>query len=191
MLIRDNRTSSANGASGRHERQDSAGTRLVTAASRCPSSVRKSIALTVRHAGQRTQRNQYRAAIATPIVGENSIGICFSWRSFQALIRRSASSSICASEARRLAASLSAARRCSSSILRRLKPMLLMVATAPPYCQPRPSIGRQATQQRGGAPERCQFRLAVGALAQRKQPSSSAMLFGRKFRRDALRLFLD
>jgi hypothetical protein len=34
MLVRDSRTSSANGACGRHERQDSAGMRLVTAASR-------------------------------------------------------------------------------------------------------------------------------------------------------------
>jgi hypothetical protein len=34
MLVRDNRTSSANGALGRHERHDSAGMRPVTAASR-------------------------------------------------------------------------------------------------------------------------------------------------------------
>jgi hypothetical protein len=34
MLVRDSRTSSANGAFGRHERQDSDGKRLVTAASR-------------------------------------------------------------------------------------------------------------------------------------------------------------
>jgi len=33
MLVRDSRTSSANGALGRHERQDSEGMRLVTAAS--------------------------------------------------------------------------------------------------------------------------------------------------------------
>ena len=33
MLVRDRRTSSANGAFGRYERQDSAGMRLVTAAS--------------------------------------------------------------------------------------------------------------------------------------------------------------
>src|SRR5438874_1595264 len=33
MLVRDSRTSSANGAFGRHERQDSAGMRLVTPAS--------------------------------------------------------------------------------------------------------------------------------------------------------------
>src|SRR6516162_9896358 len=33
MLVRDRRTSSANGAFGRHDRQDSAGMRLVTAAS--------------------------------------------------------------------------------------------------------------------------------------------------------------
>ena len=58
MLVRDSLTSSANGAFGRHERQDSAGMRLVTAASAWRSSVRKSIALIVRHAGQRTHRNQ-------------------------------------------------------------------------------------------------------------------------------------
>ncbi len=34
VLIRDRRTSSANGAIGRHDRHDSAGMRLVTAASR-------------------------------------------------------------------------------------------------------------------------------------------------------------
>jgi hypothetical protein len=58
MLVRDSRTSSANGAFGRHERQDSAGIRLVTAASRWRSSVRKSIAFVVRQAGQRTHRNR-------------------------------------------------------------------------------------------------------------------------------------
>jgi hypothetical protein len=58
MLVRDSRTSSANGAFGRHERQDNAGMRLVTAASLWRSSVRKSIALMVRQAGQHTQRNQ-------------------------------------------------------------------------------------------------------------------------------------
>jgi hypothetical protein len=57
-------------AFGRQERQDSAGMRLVTAASRCRSSTRRSITLIVRHAGQRTQRNQYRAATAAPIVGD-------------------------------------------------------------------------------------------------------------------------
>jgi hypothetical protein len=63
-------------------------------------------------------------AIAAPIVGENSIGIRFDWHSFQAVIRRSASSSTWASVARRAAASLSAAsRRRYSSILRRLKPI--------------------------------------------------------------------
>ena len=50
--------SSANGAFGRHERHDSAGMRLVTAALRCRSSVRRSIAFVVRQAGQRTHRNQ-------------------------------------------------------------------------------------------------------------------------------------
>jgi hypothetical protein len=33
MLVGDSRTSSANGAFGRHDRQDNAGMRLVTAAS--------------------------------------------------------------------------------------------------------------------------------------------------------------
>jgi hypothetical protein len=42
--------------------------------------------------------------MAAPIVGENSIGIRFPWRSFQAPIRRSASSSSWASVARRLTA---------------------------------------------------------------------------------------
>jgi hypothetical protein len=66
--------------------------RLVTAAARCRSSVRRSMALVVRHAGQRTQRYQNRAAMAAPIVGENSMGIRLAWRSFQAPISRSASS---------------------------------------------------------------------------------------------------
>ena len=61
--------------------------------------------------------------IAAPIVGENSIGIRLAWRSFQAAIRRSASSSTCASVARRSAASFSAACRRWSSILRLLKPI--------------------------------------------------------------------
>jgi hypothetical protein len=39
MLILDSFTSSVNGACGRHERHDSAGMRLVTAASRWRSSV--------------------------------------------------------------------------------------------------------------------------------------------------------
>src|SRR6266567_5636445 len=58
MLVLDRRTSSANGAFGRHERQDNAGMRLLRAASRCRSSVRRSIAFVVRQAGQHTQRNQ-------------------------------------------------------------------------------------------------------------------------------------
>ncbi len=111
ILVRDCRTSSANGALGLHKRQDNAGMRLVTAASRCRSSVRRSTALIVRQAGQRTQRYQQRAAIAAPIVGENSIGIRLAWRSFQAAISRSASSRTWASVARRLAASFSAASR--------------------------------------------------------------------------------
>src|SRR6516162_2107011 len=61
--------------------------------------------------------------MAAPIVGENSIGIRFAWRSFQAAISRSASSRTRASVARRLAASFSAASRRWSSILRRLKPI--------------------------------------------------------------------
>ena len=44
-----------------------------------------------------------------PIVGENSIGMRLAWRSFQAAIKRSASSSTWASVARRAAASFSAA----------------------------------------------------------------------------------
>jgi hypothetical protein len=70
MLVLESRTSSANGAFGRHERQDNAGMRPVTAASGCRSSARRSIALIVLQAGQRTYRNQYRAAMAAPIVGE-------------------------------------------------------------------------------------------------------------------------
>jgi hypothetical protein len=58
LLVRDRRTSSANGASGRHERHESEGMRLVTAASGWRSSLRKSIALIVRHAGQCTHKNQ-------------------------------------------------------------------------------------------------------------------------------------
>ena len=58
MLVRDSFTSSANGAFGRHERHDSAGTRLVTAASRWRSSLRRSSACVVRQAGQRTHKNQ-------------------------------------------------------------------------------------------------------------------------------------
>jgi hypothetical protein len=61
--------------------------------------------------GQRTHRNQYPAVMAAPIVGENSIGMRLAWRSFQAVIRRSASSSTWASVARRLAAFFSGAVR--------------------------------------------------------------------------------
>jgi hypothetical protein len=91
MLVFESRTSSANGAFGRHERQDNAGMRLVTAASWCRSSVRRSIALVMRQAGQRTHKNQWRAVTAAPIVGENSIGMRFARRSFQSAISRSAS----------------------------------------------------------------------------------------------------
>lgn len=52
MLVRDSARLRRNGASGR-ERQDSAGMRLLTAASRCRSRVRRSIALILRHAGRR------------------------------------------------------------------------------------------------------------------------------------------
>jgi len=38
--------------------------------------------------------------MAAPIVGEKIIGACNAWRSFQTAIRRSASSSTCASVAR-------------------------------------------------------------------------------------------
>ena len=44
---------------------------------------RRSMVLVVRQAGQRTHGNQYRGAIAAPIVGENSRGIRLAWRSFQ------------------------------------------------------------------------------------------------------------
>jgi hypothetical protein len=33
--------------------------------------------------GKRSHRNQWRAVIAAPLVGENSIGIRLTWRSFQ------------------------------------------------------------------------------------------------------------
>jgi hypothetical protein len=81
MLVCDSRTNSAKGAFGRHERQDSAGMRLDTVASGWRSSLRRSMLLVERHAGQRTHRNQWRAAMAAPIVGENSIGIRAAWRS--------------------------------------------------------------------------------------------------------------
>src|SRR6516165_8669596 len=126
MLVRDRRTSSANGAFGRHERHESEGMRLVTAASGCRSSVRKSMALIVRQAGQRTHRNQYLALTAAPIVGEKIMGARNAWRSFQTAIRRSASSSTCASVARRVAASFSAASRRWSSNLRLLKPIVAL-----------------------------------------------------------------
>jgi hypothetical protein len=47
--------------------------------------------------------------MAAPIVGEKIIGARNAWRSFQAAIRRSASSSTWASVARRFAACFSAA----------------------------------------------------------------------------------
>jgi hypothetical protein len=108
MLLSERRTSSANGACSRHDRQESAGMRLVSADQGWRSRVRRSIACIVRQAGQRTHRNQCRALSAHPIVGENSIGIRLACRSFHAAIRRSASSRICPSVARRAAASFSA-----------------------------------------------------------------------------------
>jgi len=45
----------------------------------------------VRQAGHFTHRNQNRAAAAAQKVGENSLGIRWAWRSFQAMMRRSAS----------------------------------------------------------------------------------------------------
>src|SRR5262249_49277945 len=67
--------------------------------------------------------------MAAPIVGEKIMGARNAWRSFQAAIRRSASSSTWASVARGVAASFSAASRRLSSILRRLKPIVAL------YCQ--------------------------------------------------------
>ena len=93
MLILDSFTSSANGACGRHERHDSAGIRLLTAESGWRSNLRKSTSPVHRQPGQRAHRNQCREAMAAPIVGENNIGILAAWRSFQAPISRSASSS--------------------------------------------------------------------------------------------------
>jgi hypothetical protein len=75
MLCFDSRTSSANGACGRHDRHESAGMRLVTVASGWRSSARKSIEVVVLQPGQRTHRNQQRTVSAAPIVGENSIGM--------------------------------------------------------------------------------------------------------------------
>ena len=88
MLILDSFTSSANGACGRQERHDSAGIRLLTAASGWRSNPRKSTSPVQRQAGQRAHRNQCREAMAAAIVGENSMGILAAWRSFQALISR-------------------------------------------------------------------------------------------------------
>jgi len=80
--------------------------RPLTPASRWRSSVRRSIALIVRQAGQRIHRNQYRAAMAAPIVGENSNGVRLAWRSFQAAMSSSTSSSTWVPVACLLAASL-------------------------------------------------------------------------------------
>jgi len=83
-LLSARQMSSANGACGRQDRHDSAGMRLVSAAKGWRSSVRRSTDWVVRHAGQRTQRNQCLALRAQPIVGENSIGMRLACRSFHA-----------------------------------------------------------------------------------------------------------
>jgi hypothetical protein len=76
MLVRESRTSSANRASGRHDRHDSAGMRLVTAASWCRSSVRKSIALMVWQVGHRTHRKHWRPEGLALVPGSNqAVGI--------------------------------------------------------------------------------------------------------------------
>jgi hypothetical protein len=123
MLLSDRRTSSANGACGRQARHDNDGMRLLIADHGCRSRVRRSTACVVRQAGQRTQRNQCLALRAQPIVGENSIGMPLDCRSFHAETRRPASSRICASVARFVAASFSAAAARCAFILRLLKPI--------------------------------------------------------------------
>ena len=80
MLVRDRRTSSAKGAFGRHERHESEGMRLVTAAFGWRSSVRKLIALIVRHAGQRTHRNQLARRDGGADRGRKIIGARNAWR---------------------------------------------------------------------------------------------------------------
>ena len=60
---------------------------------------------------QKQRTRQYRSAIAAPLAGENSIGICLDCHSFQATISRFASSNIWASVVRRFAASFSAVTR--------------------------------------------------------------------------------
>jgi hypothetical protein len=91
-LLSARQMSSANGAFGRQDRHDSAGMRLVSTAKGWRSSVRRSTDWVVRHAGQRTQRNQCLAFRAQPIVGENSIGIRLACRSFHAATRRAIAS---------------------------------------------------------------------------------------------------
>jgi hypothetical protein len=108
---------------GRHPRHDSFGMSAVSAASRCMSIFRRSTLLVVRHAGHRTCRNQYFAAITAPMVGENSMGMRRSRRAFHSSTRRRASSKICGSKARRDRASFSASVLRADSILWRLKPM--------------------------------------------------------------------
>jgi hypothetical protein len=76
------------GQAHEHEWQDSDGIRLVIAASRCRSSVRRSM---VRQAGHWTHRKWCRFASTAPIVGANRKGLRRAWRSFQASIKRVAS----------------------------------------------------------------------------------------------------
>ena len=118
MLVGDNFTSSAKGACGRQARHDSLGIIDVTMASGCQSIRRRSIDCVQQQAGQRICRCQCCAAMAAPIVGENSSGARWAWRSFHSVTSRSAS----ALTRRMAAVCLSASRRRSSSILRRLKP---------------------------------------------------------------------
>jgi hypothetical protein len=97
--------------------------RLVMAASWCRSSDRRSTDCVVRQAGQRTHKNQCRAVIAAPIVGENNMGMCPSCLAFQVVTRRSASAKIWGPRARRASASFAATAARSLSIRRLLKPM--------------------------------------------------------------------
>jgi hypothetical protein len=58
MLVDDSFTNSANGACGRHSRQDSTGISDVTMASGCQSSRRRSTDCVVQQPWHRTHRNQ-------------------------------------------------------------------------------------------------------------------------------------
>ena len=69
MLVRDKRTSSANGAFGRHERRERNGMRLVIAAPRCRSSVRKSAPDVARRSFQAaTSRSASRSCSPLPTI---------------------------------------------------------------------------------------------------------------------------